>query len=147
MIKNNEMKERIIMGIIGQATVFLLFLVMYWWTGFNNETLDWLYYIGGSCLLTSVLWVLVFIKSKVVEAKNTDFVDELQVLKDDLGAARQIAQALYNMPRDYPWLQEAQRAFGRLITGRLRLKQPFVVMCPEKPEKWVKLSNFIRTYS
>lgn len=57
----------------------------------------------------------------------------------DLEAARQIGQALFNLPEDYPWRGKANEAFGRLILGRLGLVQTFRTKLPDEDNKWVLL--------
>ena len=60
--------------------------------------------------------------------------------KDDLEAARQIDQALMNLPHNYPDKDKAQRAFGRLILGHLGLKpNKSIIVFPDEAIGFIKI--------
>ncbi len=57
----------------------------------------------------------------------------------DLEAAREISQALLNLPKDYPYVNEANEAFGRLILGELKLKGNWLLKLPDETCKFTVL--------
>jgi len=53
--------------------------------------------------------------------------------------ARQLSQALANLPADYPWKDQADYAYGFLVLGRLKLRPERVVIAPTTQCKWTKV--------
>ena len=44
---------------------------------------------------------------------------------NDIEASKQLEQALHNLPRNYPFLAEAFRAYGYLVLGKLGVLHPY----------------------
>lgn len=58
----------------------------------------------------------------------------------DLEAARQLDQALFNLREDYPYKEQAQRAFGRLILGKLGIREnKMIIQIPSNDRDFVKV--------